>query len=292
MSSAAILQFVVAGLQNGAIYALVALGFTLVYASTGIVNFAQGEFFMLGGMLAVAAHRAGLPLGLAVAAAVVVSAVVGLALERSALRPARSAEPLILIIITIGASMVLKSLARHLFGPDELALPPFSPGQPILIAGAAIDRQVLWIWVLAALACAGLTVLYRRTRLGLAMRACSLSHEASRLMGIDTARIVMVSFGLAAALGALAGASVAPLTQTAFDVGTRAGLKGFAAAILGGLGSPLGAVVGGLALGLLESLSVAFISSTYKDAISLVVLLIVLFARPQGILGSQERTKL
>lgn len=292
MNSAEVLQFVVSGLQNGSVYALVALGFTLVYASTGIINFAQGEFFMIGGMLAVAVARTGVPLPLAVVIAVVATAGIGLAFERLALRPLRASGSLVLIIVTIGGSMVLKSLARHLFGPDELALAPFSPGPPVIVAGAAIDRQVLWIWGLTAVAVIALTVLYNKTRLGRAMRACSLSHDAARLMGIDTAGVVMVSFGLAAALGALAGVAVAPLTQTAFDVGARAGLKGFSAAIVGGLGNPIGAVAGGLVLGLLESLSVAFISSTYKDAIALVVLLAMLFVRPQGLLGRAHKEKL
>jgi branched-chain amino acid transport system permease protein len=291
MNSGELLQFVASGLQNGAVYALVALGFTLVYASTGIINFAQGEFFMLGGMLAVAGVRAGLPLPFAVLASVAGTAAIGLLFERVALRPRRSSGPLVLIIITIGGSMVMKSLARHAFGPNELSLAPFTPGDPIAIGGASIDPQVLWIWGLTIVAVVGLTFLYSKTKLGRAMRACSLSHDAARLMGIDTARVVMISFGLAAALGALGGVAVAPLTQTAFDVGSRAGLKGFAAAILGGLGNPLGAVVGGLVLGVLESLSVAFISSTYKDAISLVVLLAVLFLRPQGILGTSKREK-
>ncbi|MDO8949948.1 MAG: branched-chain amino acid ABC transporter permease [Actinomycetota bacterium] len=291
MNSAELLQFVASGLQNGAVYALVALGFTLVYASTGIINFAQGEFFMLGGMLAVAGVRAGLPLPFAALASVILTASIGLLFERVALRPRRDSGPTVLIIITIGGSMVMKSLARHAFGPNELSLPPFSPGSPIVFAGASIDRQVLWIWGLTIVAVVALTFLYSKTKLGRAMRACSLSHDAARLMGIDTARVVMISFGLAAALGALGGVAVAPLTQTAFDVGSRAGLKGFAAAILGGLGNPIAAVVGGLVLGLLESLSVAFISSTYKDAISLVVLLAVLFLRPQGLLGKSRREK-
>ncbi|TDB39057.1 MAG: branched-chain amino acid ABC transporter permease [Actinobacteria bacterium] len=291
MSSSELLQFLISGLQSGAIYALVGLGFTLVYASTGIINFAQGEFFMLGGVLAVAGVRIGLPLPLAIVAAVVISAGVGVAMERIALRPRRDSGALVLIIITIGVSMVLKSVARHAFGPNEMALPAFTPGPPVLLLGAAIDRQVLWIWGLTLVAVIGLTLLYTRTRLGRAMRATSLSHDAARLMGIDTAGVVMISFGLAAALGALGGAAVAPLTQTAFDAGARAGLKGFAAAILGGLGNPIAAVLGGLVLGVLESLSVAFISSTYKDAISLVLLLAVLFLRPQGLLGKSGREK-
>jgi len=291
VGSAELLQFAVAGLKNGAIYALVALGFTLVYGSTGIINFAQGEFFMLGGMLAVYFVHLGLPLPVAVVLAIVGTTAVGLAFERLALRPRRDAGPLVLIIITIGGSMVLRSLSRHAFGGNEQSLPVFSEGPSIMLWGAAIERQALWMWGITLAVVIGLSWLYSKTKFGRSMRACSISHDAARLMGIDTARVVMVSFGLAAALGALAGVTVAPLTQTSFDVGARIGLKGFAAAILGGLGNPIGAVVGGLLLGLMESMSIAFISSTYKDVISLLLLLVVLFVRPEGILGRRTREK-
>lgn len=291
MDSAELLQFAVAGLKNGAIYALVALGFSLVFGSTGIINFAQGEFFMLGGMLGVFFVRSGLPLPVAVLFAVVATAAVGLVFERFALRPRRDSGPLVLIIITVGGSMVLKSLSRHAFGGSELSLPAFSEGPSIMVAGAAIERQALWVWGITLVAVVALSWLYSRTRFGRSMRACSLSHDAARLMGIDTARVVMVSFGLAAALGAIAGVTVAPLTQASFDVGARIGLKGFAAAILGGLGNPIAAVVGGLLLGLMESMSIAFISSTYKDVIALLLLLVVLFVRPEGILGRRTREK-
>ncbi len=292
MSTADLLQFVASGLQNGAIYALMALGFTLVFASTGVINFAQGEFFMLGGMLVAAEVAAGVPLGIAVAGAVAATAAVGALIERFALRPARASGPLTLIIITIGCSMLLKSAARHLFGPDERAVPAFSEGEPVAVAGAMVQRQVLWVVGLTLLAAVALTVLYRWTRLGLAMRACSVSHDAARIVGIDTARVVMATFALAGALGALAGAVVAPVTQTAYDVGARMGLKGFAAAVLGGLGDPVGAIVGGVVLGLLESGAVAFVSGTYKDAVALVVLLVVLVLRPQGIAGRHLGEKL
>lgn len=287
-----LLQFVVAGLKNGAIYALIALGFSLVYSATGIINFAQGEFYMLGGMLAVSVLTlVGLPPLAAVPVAMALTVAVGALVERLALRPRRAEPPLVLIIITIGVSMVLQSLARHVFGPDELAMPAFTPGPSVTFLGASIERQTLWVWGLTAAVLVVLWLLYTRTKLGLAMRATAVSHDASRLCGIDTARVVMVTFALAAALGALAGAAVAPLTQTAYDVGARMGLKGFSAAILGGLGGPVAAVVGGLVLGLVESLSVAFISSTYKDAIALVVLLAVLFLKPDGLFGRSGREK-
>ncbi|TLM69191.1 MAG: branched-chain amino acid ABC transporter permease, partial [Actinobacteria bacterium] len=153
------------------------------------------------------------------------------------------------------------------------------------------ERQALWIWGLTVLAVIALTLLYRRTRLGMAMSACAVDRQAARLAGIDVRRVVTISFAFAATLGALAGAAVTPLTQTGFDVGARMGLKGFAAAILGGLGNPVAAVAGGIALGLIESIAIGFISPTYKDAIALLVLLLVLFLRPQGLLGGRRREK-
>jgi len=292
VDATSLLQFLISGLKNGSIYALVALGFTIVYAATGVVNFAQGEFYMLGGMASAWVMTAlHVPLAVAIAAGIALTVAVGLLMERAFLRPRRDAGPLVLIIITIGASLLLRSLARHAFGANELALPSFTSGPSLQFLGAAIERQALWVWGVTVVAVAALWFVYERTSLGRAMRACQVSHEAARLMGIDTAKVVMAAFGLAAALGAIAGIVVAPLTQTSFDVGARLGLKGFAAAILGGLGGFRSAVAGGLLLGVVESLSVAFISSTYKDAIALVLLLLVLFLRPQGLFGHAERVK-
>jgi len=287
-----LLQFALAGLKNGSIYALVALGFTIVYASTGVINFAQGEFVMLGGMLSVWAYSdLGLPLWVAVLIGILTTSLIGVVFELLAIRPRKDGDPLALVIITVGGSLLLASLARHAFGPNERSLPAFSEGPSLHILGATLERQSVWVFGLTAIAVVLLTLLYSRTRLGRAMRACSIDRAAARLVGVDPKRLVTVSFALAAALGGLAGAVTTPLTQTAFNVGSSFGIKGFAAAILGGLGNPIGAVVGGLVLGLLESLSIAFLSSTYKDAISLVVLLLVLFIRPQGILGRGGREK-
>lgn len=292
MGGTELLQFAFAGLKNGSIYALVALGFTLVYAATGVINFAQGEFYMLGGMLSVWAYAdLGLPLPLAGLVGVVSTALVGAVFEVSAIRPRKDGDPLALIIITVGGSMVLSSLARHLFGPLERSLPLFGGGGNVSIFGAVLEVQTVWILGITAVAVVALWYLYNRTGLGRAMRACAVDRDAARIVGIDTRMMVTVSFVLAATLGALAGLAVTPLTQTAFDVGPTVGIKGFAAAILGGLGSPIAAVVGGLVLGMLESMSIAFISSTYKDAIALIVLLGVLFVRPQGILGRSRREK-
>lgn len=287
----ALLQFLVAGLKNGSIYALVALGFTIVYAATGAINFAQGEFFMLGGMLGVFFSGLGLPLPIAAVAAIAATAAIGGAFELVAVRPIGGGDPLRIIMVTIGGAVVLRQMALHLFGPDERALAPFTEGASIKVLGAAIERQTMWIWVLTALAVVGLALLYRRTTFGRAMRATSIRRDAARLVGVDAGAMVTASFGLAAALGALGGLAVAPLTQTAFYVGAGVGVKGFAAAILGGLGNPVAAVGGGLILGLLESLTAGYLNPIYKDAVALVVLLVVLFVRPQGLFGGSGRVK-
>ena len=287
-----LLQFVIAGLKSGAIYALVALGFTIVYASTGAINFAQGEFYMLGGMLGVWFVSLGLPVWLAALLAIVAVAAIGAAFELLAVKPIADGDPLRIIMVTIGGSVVLRQISLHLFGPDELPLPPFTQGPSFKALGAAVERQTLWVWVLTALAVAALVLLYRRSAFGRAMRATSIQRDAARLVGIDAGGMVTASFALAAGLGALAGLAVAPLTQTAFDVGAGIGVKGFAAAILGGLGNPVAAVGGGLVLGLLESMTAGYLNPLYKDAVALVVLLGVLFLRPQGLLGGAKREKL
>jgi branched-chain amino acid transport system permease protein len=292
VETAELLQLAIAGLKNGSIYALLALGFTIVYAATNVINFAQGEFFMLGGMFAVFALKTlGLPLVAAVPLAVIAVTGVGVLFEVLAIRPRRDADQMALVIITVGGSRVLSSLARHLFGSDALPLPEFTPGPSIAVAGAAGERQTLWIWGLVFVAVVALTFLYSRTRLGRAMRACMQNREAARLMGIDTGRVVMISFALAAMLGALAGVAVTPLTSTRFDIGAGIAVKGFAAAILGGLGNPIAAVAGGLLLGLIEQAVIPF-SSTMKDVVAIVVLLVVLFVRPEGLFIRARREKM
>jgi branched-chain amino acid transport system permease protein len=286
-----LLQFLIAGLKNGAIYSLVALGFTMVYAATGAINFAQGQFFMLGGMLGAAFVGAGLPLPLAALAAVLATALIGAVFELVAVRPIGDGDPLRIIMVTIGGSVLFSQLALHVFGPDTRSLATFTGGPSLKVLGAAIERQTIWIWCLTALAVAGLALLYRRTMFGRAMRATSLRRDAARLVGINARAMVTASFALAAALGAVAGLAVAPLTQTSFQVGSGVAVKGFAAAILGGLGDPAAAVAGGLVLGVFESLTAGYVNPTYKDGVALIILLVVLFVRHQGLFGGSGREK-
>jgi branched-chain amino acid transport system permease protein len=279
------LQFAFSGLTVGAVYALVALGFTLIYNASDVVNFAQGEFVMLGGMSTVFLALAGVPLPLAALGAVVLAVGVGLALHRLAIEPARGASTVTLIMITIGASIFLRGAAQLVFDKRFHSLPPLFAADPIRFGGASILPQSLVVLAGAAIMVVLLWGVIDRTLLGKAMIAIAANRLAARLVGINTRSIVGVSFAISAAIGAVAGILVTPITLTSYDVGTLLALKGFAAAMLGGIGSALGAVAGGLLLGLLEALSAGYISSSYKDAVAFLVILAVLFAMPQGLLG-------
>lgn len=278
-------QFLVSGLTVGAVYALVALGFTLVYNASDVVNFAQGEFVMLGGMVTVFAAAAGVPLPLAAFLAICVAVVVGLLLYWLAIEPARDASPVTLIIITIGASILLRGVAQVLFDKQFHKLPSISGDTPVNLLGAAIQPQSFWVLGGTGVIVLLLYVFLERTVLGKAVLATAANKLAARLVGINTATVMALAFGGSAAIGAVAGVLITPITLTSYDVGTLLALKGFAAAMLGGMGNPLGAVAGGLLLGLLEAFGVGYISSTYKDAFAFIVILLVLFAMPQGLFG-------
>jgi branched-chain amino acid transport system permease protein len=279
------LQFAFSGLTVGAVYALVAVGFTLIFNASGVINFAQGEFVMLGGMATVFLAAAGVPLPLAVLGAIAATIVIGLALHRLAIEPARDASTAALIIITIGASIFLRGAAEVFFDKRFHSLPPLLGDQPIRLGGAAILPQSLVVLAGAAVIVIALSLFMRRTLFGKAIIATAANRLAARLVGIDTRRVVGFSFAVSAAIGAIAGVLVTPITLTSYDAGTLLALKSFAAAMLGGIGSAVGAVVGGLLLGLLEQLGAGYLSSQYKDAVAFVVILIVLLARPQGLLG-------
>lgn len=283
-----LLQFLSSGLTVGAVYALVALGFTLIFNASGVVNFAQGEFVMLGGMITVFAHAGGLPLPLAALIAIAATAAVGVALNRLAIEPARGAPVVSLIIITIGASIFIRGAAQLVFDKQIHSLPAFSGSAPIHALGATIQSQSLWVIGGAFAVFAGLWLFFTRTLLGRAVLATSNNRLAAQLVGINTKFIMTLSFALSAAIGALGGVLVTPITLTSYDVGLALALKGFAGAMLGGMGNPKGAFVGGLMLGLLEALTAGYLSSQYKDAAAFVVILAVLFFMPQGLFGRKS----
>ncbi len=287
-----ILQFVLTGVTLGSTYALVALGFAIIYNASDVVNLAQGEFVMLGAMSAISLSAGqGLPLPVAILLAVLITLILGLMLQRFAIAPARGITVVGTIIITIGASIFLRGLALLIWGKDIHALPHFSGETPLRLGGVTLLPQNLWVMGGAAVLVLAVHLFFNRTLLGKAILACSCNRTAAQLVGINVGRMLLVAYGLSALLGAMAGVLVAPITYTSYDAGIMLGLKGFAAAILGGMGNPMGAVAGGLLLGLLESLAAGLISSGYKDAIAFVILLLVLFLRPSGLFGraSAER---
>jgi len=279
------LQFAFSGLTVGAIYALVALGFTLIYNASDVINFAQGEFVMLGGMVTVFALAAGMPLPLAALIAVTVAVIVGLLLYYLAIAPARGASAVTLIIITIGASILLRGVASLVFDKNFHSLPPFAGSKPFMVGGAAVLPQSVIVLLGAGVIVLALWLFMTRTLTGKAIMATAANRLAARLVGINTGAMVALSFAVSAAIGAIGGILAAPITLTSYDVGTLLALKGFAAAMLGGMGNPLGAVVGGLTIGLLEAFGAGYISSSYKDAIAFIVILAVLFVMPQGLFG-------
>ena len=288
-----LIQYLFTGVTVGSIYALVALGFNIIYNVTEIINFAQGEFVMLGGLTMVfCSSTLKLPLPLAFLLAVALVTGVGALMERSTINPLKNASILTMIIVTIAVSILFKGIAMFTWGKDPYILPPFSGTKPVFILGAAVQTQTFWVLIVTAVVVVLMTFFFKRTRYGKAMLACADDPEAARLVGINVNIMVLVSFALSAAIGAVAGAVITPISLMEYDRGALLGLKGFGAAVLGGLGSFYGAVVAGLFLGVIESLCAGLISSGYKDAVALLLLLLVLFVRPSGFLGNVEASKI
>ncbi len=281
-----LLQYILSGLTMGGIYALVALGFVIIHNVTGIINFAQGEFVMLGGMFMVTLIGVGLPtLPALVLSIILVMIVVGI-MEFGAIRSAKRASPVSLVIITIGLSTAIRGIALLVWGTNPYRMEPFTRGGPIQIGGATIVPQSLWVIGTTAAVLALTFFMFEYTYWGKALRACVVNKFAARLMGINPQRMSLFAFVFSAALGALAGIVIAPITYVTYDMGLMLGLKGFVAAVMGGLSSTPGAVIGGIVLGVIESLGAGLISSGYKDGIAFIILLLVLFLKPEGIFGT------
>jgi len=264
----------VAGITYGTIYAIVAIGFNIIYNATGIINFAQGEFVMLGGMTAVTLNQF-IPLPLAILAAVVITTIVGAFIEIIFIRWLHKPSVLRMVIITIGISILIRETALHIWGESVKALPYFtgSSGSSINLGGVYISSQILWVVGIGALVVAALGAFFNLTMLGRQMRACAANRDAARLCGIDAGNIC-------------------PITYVQYDSGTPLAIKGFTVAILGGLGNSTAAVGAGMILGILESFSIMVLPTAYKEAISIAILLAILFVKPSGIFGSAEAARL
>ncbi|WP_301101903.1 branched-chain amino acid ABC transporter permease [Propionivibrio sp.] len=298
------IQQIINGLVLGSIYALVALGYTMVYGIMGLINFAHGEIVMIGAMVALTVVKllvnSGLPVFIiiliALAGAVAVCMAVGYSIERIAYRPLRRAPKLAPLITAIGVSIVLQNLAMLIWGRNYHAFPPILPDAQFDIYGATITSLQVTIVLIAALMMAGLIVLIHRTRLGRAMRATSENPLIAQLMGVNINQIISFTFVIGSALAAVAGLMVsANYSIVHFYMGFMLGLKAFTAAVLGGIGNIAGAVLGGILLGLIESLGAGyigdltggFLGSHYQDVFAFFVLICVLIFRPSGLVGEK-----
>lgn len=289
MNGALLIQYIFSGITVGSIYAVVAIGFNIIYNATGIINFAQGEFVMLGGMIAYSFSMI-MPLYLAIVFAVIITAALGSVIEIVFIRSLRDPSVLRMIIVTIGLSILLREAALHIWNEKVRALPFFTGSEisSINLFGAHFSPQVLWVLGTTAFIVIGLYLFFSFTLTGQAMRACSDNRRAASLCGVNTRTMVNLAFILSAATGALAGCVTSPLTQTSYSMGAGLAIKGFTVAILGGLGNSIAAVAAGILLGLLESFSISLMPMAYKDVIAIIILLIVLVVKPSGLFGSKQ----
>jgi branched-chain amino acid transport system permease protein len=282
------LQFLFSGLTVGAVYALVGLGFNIIYNATSIINLAQGEFVVIGGlMMWFFSISLKLPFFVSVALTLVSAAIFGLLMERLTIKPLKKPDLLLMIMITVAVSIVLRGILMFKFGKEPYSYSPFTEGSPLTIYGAVIQQQTLWVIGITCL-CIVLTYLFfNMTMTGKAMRACAINPTAAKLVGIDVSKMVMLSFMLSAVIGAVGGIAITPISLMEYDKGPMLAVKGFCAAIMGGLGRGRGSVIGGFIIGILESMTAGYIHSGLKDAVALIIMLAILFFRPAGLFGSK-----
>lgn len=289
---ASFFQLLVSGLATGAIYALIAVGFTLVWQTSQTINFAQGEFVMLPAFFVLAAMNAGAPFWLAAAISIVVSiAVLGVLFKLVVVDPMLKYGVLPLVISTIALSLLLKEGAKEFYSSQAQPFPALVPAADIDILGAVVSTQSLAVLAVAILTVVALNLLLNRTRLGRQMQATAQNSTLARILGIPVERMVLYTFLINAVLVAIASILISPIYLAKFNNGDTLGLAAFIAAIIGGFNQVRGAILGGVILGVLDNLSAAYVSSQYRGAFPLVILIAVILLRPQGLLGRiEERT--
>ncbi|PSR33608.1 MAG: branched-chain amino acid ABC transporter permease [Sulfobacillus benefaciens] len=265
------------------------MGYSLIYKETGIINFAQGEFAMIGAMSLWMFQQQGWPLIPALIAAVAVAAVVGAGISRIVMHPARHSAPLTLIFITLGLDTALRGIATLLWGVNPVAVNPLSGNGSIHLIGAVLSVQNLWVLLGAAVVALALYLFLERTYLGRGMEAAMDNPQAAQLFGMDPLKFSLYTWISAAIIGAVGGALLAPITTANANMGLDLGLSGFVGAIIGGIDSLPGAALGGLVLGLVQSVAAGYVSSTWADGIAYAVLFLVLLVRPQGLMGSHAQ---
>jgi branched-chain amino acid transport system permease protein len=287
-----LLQLLFSGLTIGSIYSLMGLSIVSLFSITGILNLAQGEFVVIGALIAVSLCSIGLPMIVVFPLSILLVAILGGILERLTIYRARGAGNLNMLIITIGISISLRGLALLIWGTDTYSLPAFTKGGPLFLGGAALNPQSIWIFALSIVIFAGMYLFFEHTYWGKAVKASVNNRTGARLQGINPHTISLLAFVTAGGLGAAAGVSIGPITMVTYDMGFMLGVKGFVAAAIGGLSNVSGAVIGGLLLGILEAFSSGLISSSLKDAISILILILVLLFRPEGIIGAKKERKI
>jgi branched-chain amino acid transport system permease protein len=281
-------QSLVNGVGIGLVYGLIAIGFCVIYNASGIVNFAQGVFVMLGGMFAhTFLMRFGFPLALSALISIVLVAGVGILVQILIINPMwnRKAPMFAIILATLAVQLLIEQIVILTMGDQPRTYPGFSEGGPLKIGEIAIGYQLFWVLGCGALMVALLQLFFNRTRIGRALRACSQNREAAALLGIPVSAMLMLSFALSAALGAAAGILITPTQYTAYGVGGPFGVNGFIAAIIGGFGSAPAALFGGILLGIVQSGAIVVFGAGYKNVVALTVLLIVLLFFPRGLFG-------
>ena len=279
MELATFAQFTLSGLTTGCVYALVALGFVLCANVSGIVNFAQGEYVMVGGIVAAGLAAISVPLYVALPAAVIGGAVLGLLQERLTVAPIRRAPMFLQATVALGVAVLIRSVALVVWGKDPYGMPGFLGDDVFEVLGAYLPRQALFVWGATAAFLGATFWLLKYTELGRAIRAVAINPRAATLMGIRTARVSLLVFAASGAAGALAGIVIAPITSASWDSGLEFGVKGFTGAIIGGFRSPFWATIAALGLGILESLAAGYVSSEAKDIVTYGALLAYLMIR-------------
>jgi branched-chain amino acid transport system permease protein len=281
------INILIHGLGWASIYTLIAVGFSLIFSASRIINLSQGEFVMLGGLMGFSLYSLGIPILAVPVIAALGVALVGIIMDRVAISPASGASPTSLIIITIALSIVLKSMAALIWGPYSFRIPDFFPNAVISISAISIDPQYLLVIVVCGISIVTLALFLKKTRLGRSIRACSMDPVGATLVGVSPQRMRMLSFCISGGLGGMIGTLITPILYASSDCGLSLGLKGFCAAVLGGMGSIPGAVTGGIIIGLAEAMG-ASVASSYKDVIAPLLMIIILYMRPQGILGGRS----
>jgi branched-chain amino acid transport system permease protein len=287
MDWGAIPQFVAGGLAIGAVYGLIGIGFSLIYSTSKVINFAQGEFVVYGGLAAVSLTLFDIPASIALPLSLAASIVMGGALQGLLSTARKGSNELTYIMTTIGVAIALQGLAHQIWGTDYKTYALYPEGA-IKVLGASVNYATITILLTTAVVCLALWIFLFRTMIGKAMRACANDSRAAQTVGIRPRRMVSLAYVASAAIGGLAGVLITPSQMMSYDNGVILAIKGFTAAIVGGLANPFGAVVGGIVLGLLEGLGVGLVSSDLQNAYAFLTLLLILLVRPQGLFGRAE----